>query len=306
MNSIFLCLLCNSMLLVTAKNVPLEVFTPTDTAGEFQVKTDFIEGKLRADGLSNGFAPLQYISPETNLTSMMGLLNYYRVFTTNHRFGASMRALPSEATLEAADTLRVYWPAAEDRPFTLTGVYHWVAPDTVDLETIVEAKELLPDFEIFLSSYLSPNFPVSSVYVKAADHKKGYMTAEEEGGVWQAFPRDEEAVKIIKDGRWNIGPSPVDWAVRPELAAPIIYRRNEDTGLTIAMMARREDCFAVFTPHRAETHHSMYFSLFGKTLTEGSKAHARIRMIIAVMDDAALLKRYEEFLNSTTNTSVSK
>ena len=39
-------------------------------------------------------------------------------------------------------------------------------------------------------------------------------------GVWQAFPRDDQAVSIIQDGRWKIPPSPVDWVIRPRLAKP--------------------------------------------------------------------------------------
>jgi len=277
---------------------PLEVFAPGDVDGEFHVNTGELEGTLRLGGISFGFSPFRHVPTDTDLIAMMGLLNYYRVFTTNHRYGESMRAIPSDATLEAPDTLRVHWPADADRPFELTGVYHWVAPDTVDLETIVEAKEHLQEFDVFIASYLSERFPVSSVYVKGDDDKKAFITAEPEHGVWQAFPRDADAVRIIKDGRWDIPPSPVDWAVRPELAAPIIHRRNEATGLTVAMMARAEDCFAVFTPDRGEGHYSMYLSLFGKTLEAGDTARARIRMIIGPLNDDALLKRYKEFKRS--------
>ena len=295
MNTLLVSLICGSMMLAAA--TPLEVFTPGDVPGEFLVKTDAVEGKLRADGLSNGFSPLKHVDTDTNLISIMGLLNYYRVFTTNQRYGESMRALPSEATLEATDTLRVHWPATEERPFDLTGVYHWVAQDTVDLETTVEAKTDLPDFEIFLSSYLSPEFPGSFVYAKTDTGNK-FIGAEPEHGVWQVFPRDAAAAKIVKDGRWDFPPSPVDWAVRPEFTTPIICRRDEKNGVTVAMMARPEDCFAVFTPNYGEGHYSMYFSLFGKTLKPGEKISARIRMVIGVLDDAALLERYEEFLKN--------
>jgi len=297
MNTRIFLMVCIGTVLVAATGTALDVFTAGAVPGEFLVKTDVVEGKLRADGLSNGFSPLKHLPTDTNLISIMGLLNFYRVFTTNHRYGEAMRSLPSEAVLEAPDTLRVHWPATEELPFDLTGVYHWVAQDTVDLETTVEAKIDLPDFEIFLSSYLSPEFPGSFVYAKTDTGNK-FIGAEPEHGVWQVFPRDAAAVKIVKDGRWDIPPSPVDWAVRPEFAAPIICRRNEKYGVTVAMMAHPEDCFAVFTPNYGEGHYSMYFSLFGKTLKPGEKINARIRMVIGVLDDAALLKCYEEFLKN--------
>lgn len=298
MNTRILLMACVGMLSVAATGTALDVFTPGDAAGEFLVKTDVLEGKLRADGLSNGFSPLKHVETDINLISIMGLLNYYRVFTTNHRYGESMRALPSEATLEAPDTLRVHWPATEYLPFDLTGIYHWVAPDTVDLETIVEAKTDLPDFEIFLSSYLSAEFPGSFVYAKT-DAEDRFIGAEPEHGVWQVFPRDAAAAKIVKDGRWDFPPSPVDWAVRPEFSEPIICRRDEKNGVTVAMMARPEDCFAVFTPNYGEGHYSMYFSLFGKTLKPGEKTGATIRLVIGVLDDDELLQRYQNFMGNT-------
>lgn len=289
------------LIVVSAEATSLEVFSPGDVPGEFHVDSGDVRGVLRLGGISFGFMPFEHVPTETDLASMMGLLNYYRIFTTNQRYGESMRALPSEATLEAPDTLRVHWPADEDRPFALTGIYRWVAPDTVDLETVVEAVETLPHFDVFLASYLSTLFPVSSVYVREDNDTNTFMTAEPEYGVWQLFPRDTDAVALVQDGRWDIPPSPVDWAVRPKIAAPLIFRRNADTGLVVAMMARPEDCFAVFTPDRDEYHYSMYFSLFGETVEAGDTVRCRIRMVINVLDDDALLERYDAFLNSAPN-----
>ena len=291
-------LICGFMASAVAETIPIEAFAPGTVPGEFQVTTSDVSGTLRLGGISFGFSPFEHVPTETNLVSAMGLLNYYRIFTTNHRYGESMRAIPSEASLEGPDTVRVHWPAEEDRPFALTGIYHWITPDTVDLETIVEATDTLPAFDVFLASYLSEHFPASAVYVKAGENEKEFITAEPEDGVWQVFPRDDDARALVKDGRWDIPPSPVDWAVRPELAAPLVYRRAADSDLVVAMMARPEDCFAVFTPFRGEHHYSMYFSLFGDTLEAGNTVRARIRMVIAEMDDDALLARYQEFLDS--------
>ncbi|MFO7774733.1 MAG: hypothetical protein R6W89_02935, partial [Candidatus Hydrogenedentota bacterium] len=225
-----------------------------------------------------------------------GIANYYRVFTAGHRY-EDPRVLSRETSLETPDTVRVHWPASEDQPFALTGIYRWVAPDTLDLETIVEAEADLPDFEVFLASYLSSAFPASSVYAQTGEEETGMVTAEPEEGVWQVFPRDAEALAIVEDGRWEVPPNPVDWAVRPDFAGALIYRRAEDSDLTVAMMAQPQDCFALFTPERGEAHYSMYLSLFGRTIEAGDSARTTVRVIIGALDDDALLKRYQEFLD---------
>ena len=46
------------------------------------------------------------------------------------------------------------------------------------------------------------------------------MPADKSAGVWQAFPRDDQAVSIIQDGRWKFQPNPVDWVIMPHLAKP--------------------------------------------------------------------------------------
>ncbi len=43
----------------------------------------------------------------------------------------------------------------------------------------------------------------------------------------------------------------MDWAVRDELYAPMIIRRNPDTGVCAVFMAPREDSFGVMNPARA-------------------------------------------------------
>lgn len=299
MNIFRILLVAGCVLTVCAEaSEPPPFFSSGRVAGEYEVETPVVRGLLGEGGLAFGLHPLIYTPNDTLLTNTMGLLNYYRVFTTNHRYGESMRMQPNETTITGPDTLRIHWPAASGRPFALTGIYRWVAPDVLDLETIVEAKDLLPDFDVFVASYLSAAFPASEVYVKTADNGTDFVAAEPEHGLWQVFARDAEAVTWVKDGRWTIPPSPVDWAVRPYFAAPLIYRRASDSQLSVVMMARPEDCFAVFTPERGEGHFSMYFSLFGRTLEPGETVRAHIRLVIGMLDNHTLLERYREFLDN--------
>ncbi|HPO13286.1 MAG TPA: hypothetical protein PLI09_07560 [Candidatus Hydrogenedentes bacterium] len=280
---------------------PKPIFTPGANAGEFNFDTGVMKGVMRAGGASIGLVPAEYTPNNLALAKtpgLPGLLNYYRVFTTNHRHGDSMRTVPSVAEVTAPDTLKVTWAPAEDRPFVLTATYHWSAPDVLDLETVVEAKAALPEFEMFLSSYLTDRFPITQVYAKQPDGTKAFMSPEPAQGTWQMFPRDADAVKLIKDGRWTYPPSPVDWAIRPEFAAPLLYRRDAETKLAQIVMTRPKDCFAVSTPCSNEGHYSMYLSLFGKTLAVGDVVRARTRMIVAPLDDTQIVAKYDEFMRA--------
>lgn len=252
--------------------------------GEYEFDTGVLRGKLRAGGKSLGLSSVVHVPSGTALSRSSGLLGHYRVFSANHRYGPAAWGWPSEAALRADGSVEAHWPAAEDRPFEMWASYRLAGPDTIDLETGVRAQAYLPGFESFLASYFPEPFTQSLVYAhgeSGAAGRPALMAAEEPYGVWQMFPRDRDAVALIQDGRWKIPPSPVDWAIRPPLAQPLAVRRHGGAGLTAVLMAPREDCFAVSTPHQREGHYSLYLSLFGRTIKAGETARARARLVIA-------------------------
>ena len=63
------------------------------------------------------------------------------------------------------------------------------------------------------------------------------MAADKSDGIWQAFPRDDQAVSIIQDGRWKFPPNPVDWVIRPRLAKPLGVRRCPANDLRAVLMS---------------------------------------------------------------------
>lgn len=255
------------------------VFSASGT-NEFAFDTGVLKGKLRAGGKSRGLSSVVHQPTGMTLDSSMGLFGHYRVFSANKRYGAAAWDWPSEATLRPDGSVEVRWPSAEDRPFELRAVYRWAAPNTLDLETSVQAKTNLAKFESFLASYFAAGFTNASVYARS-DSRQWLEPPDRSYGVWQAFPRDEQAVAIIKDGRWTYAPSPVDWVIRPHLAKPLGVRRCPANGLQALVMSPAQDCFAVLTPFEAEGHRSMYLSLFGKDLQAGETARARARLVIA-------------------------
>jgi hypothetical protein len=263
---------------------------------EFAFDTGVLKGMLRAGGKSKGLSSVVHQPTGMTLDSSMGLFGHYRVFSANKRYGTAAWDWSSDAKLRPDGSVEVHWPAAEDRPFELSAVYRWAAPNTLDLETSVQAKANLARFESFLGSYFGAGFTNASVYARS-NSQQWLEPADKSYGVWQAFPREDEAAAIIKDGRWTFPPSPVDWVIRPHLAKPLGVRRCAANGLQALLMSPAQDCFAVLTPFEAEGHRSMYLSLFGKDLQAGETARARARLVIASkLSDAQIVRFCEDYL----------
>lgn len=249
--------------------------------GEFEFNTGVLAGKLRAGATTAGLLPVIHLASGTDLARSMGLAGHYRVFTANHRYGAGAWFWPSEARLTEDGAVEVHWPRAEDRQFEMWAVYRWAAPATLDMETRVRSTVDLPGFESFVAFYFPEQFASSSALVKGGGSgAPEFLAATESGGAWQMFPRDAQAISLIQDGRWKIEPNPVDWVIRPMLAKPVAIRRDDKSGIAAVMMAPPEDCFAIAMPHQTESHHSVYLSLFGRTIKAGETARARVRMVI--------------------------
>jgi hypothetical protein len=246
---------------------------------EFTFDTGVLKGKLRAGGKSRGLSSVVHLPTGTALDSSTGLFGHYRVFSANKRYGTAAWDWPSDARLRQDGSVEVHWPSAEDRPFELRAVYRWAAPNILDLETTVQAKTNLAKFESFLACYFAEGFTNACVYARS-NGQSWFMSAEKSDGIWQAFPRDDQAVSIIQDGRWKFLPSPVDWVIRSHLAKPLGVRRWPANNLRVVVMSLPSDCFAVLTPFEAEPHRSMYLSLFGKDLKAGETARARARLVI--------------------------
>lgn len=264
--------------------------------GEFTFDTGVLRGKLRAGGKSTGLSSVVHIPTATRLDSSMGLFSHYRLFTANHRYGTAGWDFPSEAKLAPDGSVEVRWADSPDRPFQLRAVYRWSAPNILDLQTTVVARTNLHDFESFLASYFSSGFTNAAV---CAGPQTGtaFIPAEKSAGVWLAFPRDDQAVSIIQDGRWKIEPNPVDWVVMPRLSRNLAFRRCPDNNLVAVIMSPPQDAFAVLTPFQSEPHRSTYLCLFGRDLKPGETASARSRLLIAQgLTEPRILSLYEEYL----------
>lgn len=268
------------------------------SSNEFVFATGVLRGTLRAGGRSKGLSSVIHLPTGTRMDSSMGLFSHYRVFSTGKRYGVGAWDWPSEAKLLADGSVEVRWPATGDRPFELSALYRWAAANTLDLQTTVVAKTDLPHFESFLASYFTADF--TNALVCSGDSSSAgqlFTPAEKERGTWLAFPRDEGAIAVIRDGRWKLEPNPVDWVLLPCFTRPLAVRRAPATGLTALLMSLPGDCFAISTPHQTEAHGSTYLSLFGRDLRSGETALARSRLLIAPqLSEAEMVKAYEDYL----------
>lgn len=263
-----------------------------DQDGGFVFDTGVLNGNFRNAGRSIGLLPATHLASGTTLTSSMGLFSIYRVFSDGRRYGKGMWEVSSEAQGPPDGSVAVRWLPDADRPFELRATYRWIEPSSLDIAIAVTAGQDLHVFETFLAAYFGPRFTNSQVLVKGG----GLVAAERANGLWQMFPRDRDAVKVIFDGRWKIPPNPVVWTAQPEFEQPVALRRDPSTGLTAVIMAPSRDCFAIAMPHETDSHYSTYLSLFGHDVRKGETARATARLVVLSSPDELLVRRlYREY-----------
>jgi hypothetical protein len=262
----------------------------TAAGKEYTFNTGALRGTLREGGKSKGLLPVLY--GDVGIAGSLGIMSPYRLLTADARFGTAAWDWASEARLLPDGAVEVRWSPDAQHPLEMTAVYRWSAPNVLDFTATVKPQQDLRKFELFTASYFD-GFPASLVYVQEnpqAGGKPAFLEAVKATAVWQAFPRDDEAARIITDGRWKFPPNPVEWKIMPRLAAPLAVRRDAKSGLAAVLMASPEDCFAVLTPFGEEGHRSVYFSLFGRDLKAGETAAARARLVIGrdISDEQAI------------------
>jgi hypothetical protein len=240
--------------------------------------------------------------------ALPGIFSYYRVFSTDTRYGDAARDWPTKTRLLDDGSLEVFWPPAEKHPLEMTAVYRWRQPDTLDVETIARPHKDMPGFEVFVSSYFSPSFR-ALVYVKPnmfAPGKPRFLPADVNplvDGTYLMFPRDRRSAQMIFDRRWEFPPNPVQWSVTRHLAAPMAMRKDDTSGVTAILMSPPEDCFAIATPYNKTPpdgvagHQSLYLSLLGRDVQSGQTARAHARLVVGRnVSDAEAVKLYSEYL----------
>jgi len=276
--------------------------------GGYEFDTGILRGGLRLAGKGLGLTSAVHIPTGTTLSGTYGILSYYRVFTTNKRYGTAAWGWPGTSKLLPDGAVQVTWPEADDRPFEIVAIYRFRDGSTLDVETIVKANEDLSKFEVFLASYFHESFPLTKVLVTPDPKTVGmrtFLTAKKSFGNWQMFPRNYDVLSIIRDGRWQKQPNPVDWKIMSPMAKPIALRRGDKAAPTAILMAPPDDCFAISTPYEGEGHYSTYFSLFGRDIKAGQMARARLRLVVIdAVTNREILNLYEKYMKDLSELTV--
>ena len=305
--TILLCVIMPLAELTFAGSPDKLAFTKSRDGG-YEFDSGILRGRLREAGKGLGLSSAMHVPTGTKLNGAYGILSYYRVFTTNKRYGTAAWSWPSSSKLLPDGAVQVTWPAADDRPFEMVAVYRFDDDSALDVETIVKAGEDLNKFEVFLASYFHESFPLPKVLVTPDPKAVGmrtFMTAKKSYGNWQMYPRDNDVVPIIRDGRWQKEPNPVDWKIMPPMAKPIAMRRGSKEAPTAILMAPPEDCFAIATPYEGEGHYSIYFSLFGRDIEAGQTARAHLRLVVTnVTSNREILNLYEKYMKDLSELTV--
>jgi len=264
----------------------------------YHFDTGVLRGMLRENGSSIGLRPVEDVASGATVAGQYSLFAPYRLLTPEKRFLPDARDWSSRSKLLSDGAVESHWLPDDKHPLELTAVYRLTAPNVLDFQATVKPQRELRKFELFLASYFA-GFPASFVHAQdgpQAGGQPGFLEATQQAGDWQMFPRDDEAARMIVDGRWNYQPNPVAWKIRSRLAAPLALRRDAGRGLTAAIMAPVGDCFAVSMPYGEEGHRSLYLSLFGRDLKAGETASARARMVIGkAISDQQAIELYEVY-----------
>lgn len=294
---------------VRAESQSVKLTFTSKGKNEYVFDTGVLRGKLRKDGRTLGLSSVVYVPSGVKLDGRFGIFSYYRIFTTNKRYGHAAWDWPSVLKLLPDGAVQIVWPAERDHPFEMTAIYRLTEQTTLDLETTVKAHKVLHQFEVFLASYFLETFPTSGVYVGAnpkTEGKPGFLIAKKSFGDWQMFPKDEQVLQIIQDGRWQKEPNPVKWAIMPCMAAPVGVRRSAVENLTVVLMAPPNDCFAVSTPYEGESHCSLYLSLLGRDVQAGETAKSRSRLVVTTdISNDQILDLYQKYIKELRGRAAS-
>jgi hypothetical protein len=291
---------------------PLDLGFKPSGNGLFDFDTGVVRGRLRSDEQSQGIPIFVDVETGANLAygfDNPGIFSYYRILSANKRWGDAARTWPKSSKPLPDKCVQIHWPADVEHPIEITATYRWTSANTLDLETVVKPDRDMKCFEVFLSSYFNKNFK-SAVYVGPALHASGkpaFLAPEFSplvAGTYLAFPRDRRSAQIIYDGRWEYGPHPVQFSVTQFLALPLCMKQDPTSGITLLIMSRPEDCFAIETPYNMDPpdgvagHYSMYISLFGEDIQAGQTARAHTRLIVERNVSARrALDLYHEFID---------
>lgn len=240
--------------------------------------------------------------------TLPGLVAPYRVFGNGRRY-SDVRDRQSRVAL-ADDGLTMTYPADSRDPFDLSASYSWHG-GTLDVHYALTTRTEMRDFEIGIASYLAAGFRgyvsrQSNVWGKDAPRIVP-VDVNPMTDVYALFPRSEAELRTIFDGRWDLPPYPVRYAVPGYFALPLAYRTQAASGVTALGMADLRECHAIClpvnnppeAPDPANGYQAIYFYFFGRDLRQGDAVTWRLRWVIGQnLSDEQIRAEWDAFTRS--------
>lgn len=271
-------------------------------------ENDLVHGRYLAAGHYQGMRSLVHRPSGIEVAAgerLPGLVAPYRVFANGRRYG-DVRDRQARMEL-TSDGVAITHAADAENPLDVVSRYSWNG-NTLDVHYTITLHADMRAFEIGVASYLSAGF---RAYVSRQSNEWGETAAKivpvdvnPLTDVYALFPRDETALKTIFDGRWDLPPYPVRYAVPAYFAQPMAWRRHAASGVVAVGMADPQACYAVCipvnnpaeVPDPANGYQGVYFYLFGRDLRQGETVRTRVRWIVGQgMSDEEILGHWEAF-----------
>jgi hypothetical protein len=231
-----------------------------------------------------------------------GLLSLYKVLARASYLTELRVQRPQVQPLDSGLCFR--WMPIMHHQAYIESTIEFKEPNIIDLNLTVEGYASYADYQVYLNSYLAPGFK-PAVYlqdkgVEAEQVEVVYNPAYR--GMYNLFPRDMDAARVLYDGRGQSGRHNWWVALGRVYACPMAVFTNGT--VDVVVMGRREDVQAVGVSYsgdeqvdRVAAHRGIYLPLFGQDLRPGLGWQTQARMVIDDLErnPATHLKLYREF-----------
>ena len=206
-------------------------------------------------------------------------LNIYRTLADCRELEITRERAPLSFTIEDGDAV-VRWAPCDAVEGELAARYRIVEEESaVDITFEAQMNVAYSNFELFIANYFTPYYFPRYAVSDNRTHPEGIFWYEKK---WlgedenESWARDDEAEKILKDGRWLTGHA-LNWRRGPHYALPLMIQEHR-YGHAIILMARNEDCFGISGYN--SYHNSQYFHLLGRDAIAGQQISTTVRMVV--------------------------
>ena len=246
------------------------------------------------------------VSPDDDREA--GLLSPYKVLARASYLTELRVQRPQVQVLDSG--LRFRWPPTMHHQAYVETAIEIREPNIIDMYLKVEGYACYADYQVFLNSYVAPGFtPV--VYLKDKDTEVEQVEVVYNPvykGMYNLFPRDMAAAKVLYDGRGQSGRH--HWWVALGRIYGCAMGSFTDGTVDVVMMGRCEDVQAVGISYagdeqadRVAAHRGMYLPMFGRDLRPGLGWQTQARMVIDDFktEPAEHLRLYQEFCDEVAS-----